>query len=95
MRADQFHTRHRAARNPNSRLTRLRRRLADILEPLPANGEGWCIDCTLNGGRTLVISADGYRRHVAGHVTEHGPGEQVRIRAAWPDDAPERAEDAP
>jgi hypothetical protein len=92
VRADQFQTAHPATRNPNSRLTRFRRRLAQIIEPLPANGEGWCIDCTLNGGRTLVISPDGYRQHVSEHVARHGADDQVRIRAAWAPDEPEAAD---
>jgi hypothetical protein len=53
--------------DPNSRLTQLRAFLAAVLEPKPDPGEAWCMDCVLNGGRTMVLSADGTKAHAAEH----------------------------
>jgi hypothetical protein len=69
--------------DPNSRLTRLRRRAARIVEPRPDPGEAWCTDCTLNDGRTLVVSADGMREHAERHVREE-PAGMVSLQATWP-----------
>jgi hypothetical protein len=65
---------------PDSLLTRLRRQLARIIEPGPDPGEAWCLDCALNEGRTLIVSADGFRDHAG----QHASGERVRIQVAWP-----------
>lgn len=54
--------------NPNSMLTLIRRCIVKLVEVRPDAGEGWCVDCCLNGGRTLVISADGLREHVELHA---------------------------
>ena len=68
---------------PNSRLTRFRRHLAHVIEPGPAAGEAWCVDCAMNDGRTLIVSADGFRDHAGEH--RELPGELVRIQVAWPE----------
>ena len=77
--------------DPDSRLTGFRRWLAAVIEPRPDPGEAWCIGCALNGGRTLVVSADEFRDHAA---EPHG-GARVSIQATWPPGEPEVAEDAP
>lgn len=64
---------------PNSALTLIRRILVRIIEPGPDPGEAWCLDCSLNGGRTLVLPADGYKPHAISHADG-----QVQIRACWP-----------
>lgn len=69
--------------NPNSLLTRLRRYAVTRLQPAPDPGEAWCVGCTLNGGRTLIISADGFRDHSAEHTNSEGSG-YVEIIARWP-----------
>lgn len=66
---------------PDSPVTRLRRHLAALIEPSPDPGEAWCVYCTLNDGRTLIVSADGIREHVEQHVPGSG---SVNVRAAWP-----------
>jgi hypothetical protein len=69
--------------DPNSRSTRFRRRLARVITPGPAPGEAWCVDCALNEGRTLVVSADGTWDHIRRHTREL-PGRRVGIQSAWP-----------
>ena len=69
--------------DPDSPLTRLRRSLARAIEPGPDPGEAWCVGCALNGGRTLIVSADGFRDHAGEH--RELPGELVRIQVAWPE----------
>lgn len=72
--------------NPNSLITRLRIWLANHLDPMPDPGEGWCIRCSLNGGRTLLTSADGMRDHAEAHGSS---GCRYRITLVMPaeDDA--------
>jgi hypothetical protein len=53
--------------DPNSFIVRFRRWLARILNVRPDPGEGWCIGCALNGGRTKIISVEGLREHVELH----------------------------
>jgi hypothetical protein len=53
--------------SPYSLLTRLRVRLARRIEPYPDAGEAWCMDCALNGGRTLIVPSSGHREHVELH----------------------------
>jgi hypothetical protein len=65
--------------NPNSLWTRYRRILAALIEPHPDPGEGWCVDCSLNGGRTVVLPADGLEEH-----TELHGDERVMLSARWP-----------
>ena len=70
--------------NPDSELTRFRRRLARLIEPRPAPGEAWCVACALNDGRTLIISADGYQAHAEMHRENDLPGDHVSLQVAWP-----------
>jgi hypothetical protein len=71
--------------DPNSLLTRLRRRLARRLDVQPAPGESWCENCALNGGRTKVLSADGGEAHAREHIADGGPtSHHVTITSAWP-----------
>jgi hypothetical protein len=52
---------------PDSRFTRFRRRLAKRIEPLPPEGEAWCINCVLNDGKTLILPANSGIQHVDAH----------------------------
>ena len=72
--------------DPDSRLTGFRRWLAQRIEPLPDAGEAWCVDCTLNGGRTALLSATGYEDHASRHPSD----EEISIRAVFPDHKPEQ-----
>jgi hypothetical protein len=71
---------------PDSLMARARRHVARLLEPRPDPGEAWCIACRLNGGRTLVLSADGHSVHTEEH---HSSGENGRFQiiASWPGNA--------
>lgn len=75
---------------PDSWLTRLRRRAAAAIEPFPAPGEAWCIRCTMNAGRTLIVSADGTRDHVLRHRAED-PAGKILIKTTWPSRPPDEA----
>ncbi|HEY1700828.1 MAG TPA: hypothetical protein VGG75_14045 [Trebonia sp.] len=66
---------------PNSRLTRVRRRLVKLLDPWPPVHEAWCIGCAQNGGRTLVLGANAVYDHVALHTSCK---EVVRVRVQTP-----------
>jgi hypothetical protein len=61
--------------DPNSLIVRFRRWLARIIEVRPDPGEGWCLRCCLNDGRTKIISVDGIRDH----VESHAPGDYVYV----------------
>jgi hypothetical protein len=69
-------------RNPNSLLTRIRFRLAQWITPLPAAGEGWCIGCALNQGRTLVLSPDNVRAHAQKHEDTGGEARNMHVVTA-------------
>ncbi len=71
--------------DPNSSLTRFRRRLAACLDPGPDAGEAWCVNCTLNGGRSLVMPADSSVKHIEMHQREN-PKAHIAIKTAWPCD---------
>jgi hypothetical protein len=62
--------------NPNSPLTRLRFWLAQRIDPTPDKGEGWCVGCALNGGKTLVLNAAGHKEHAREHQE---PGHATNI----------------
>lgn len=69
--------------NPHSLLTLVRFRLVKWLDPYPDKGEAWCIDCELNGDRTLILPASGHHNHMEKHkehMTETGHS-FVAIRA--------------
>ena len=68
--------------NPNSLLTVVRYRLAQWLDPYPDRGEGWCINCSLNDGRTLIVPATGHARHVREHQ-EDPENTSVAMRVNW------------
>lgn len=69
--------------SPYSPLTRIRARLATWLEPYPDKGEAWCVNCTLNGGRTLIVPATGHAHHVMQHRGKQGMQGPVAIRVNW------------
>jgi hypothetical protein len=64
--------------DPNSLVVRFRRWLARAIEVRPDPGEGWCLGCCLNGGRTIIISAEALREH----VELHAPGDYVQIETS-------------
>jgi hypothetical protein len=69
--------------HPNSRWSRFRYLLAQWIEPTPDPGESWCVDCSLNSGRTLVLPADSIIQHARrNHIK--GEREHIIIKAAWP-----------
>lgn len=70
--------------NPRSVLTRVRLWLVRWLEPEPDPGEAWCVGCSLNGGATIVVPADGHRVHSQFHADEDGD-QVVTMRVTWPD----------
>lgn len=45
-----------------------------------------CLNCSVNHGRTLIISPDGIREHVQQHPSD----EHTTVQAAWPHRAGER-----
>jgi hypothetical protein len=61
--------------DPNSIVVRFRRWLANVIGVRPDPGEGWCLGCCLNDGRTKVIPGDGLREH----VDLHASGDYVHI----------------
>ncbi len=70
--------------NPYSRLTKIRFALSRRLDPYPDRGEAWCMDCTLNGGRTLILNAAAHHEHVDAHREasgESGVWDGIAIRA--------------
>lgn len=70
--------------SPTSWLTRVRMVLARWVEPKPDPGEAWCIGCSLNSGRTAVVSAAGHQEHAQVHAAGDGE-EMLRIWVTWPD----------
>jgi hypothetical protein len=46
--------------------------LVKKIDPWPDKGEGWCIGCSLSGGRTLVLSEGGARSHIEQHRNTEG-----------------------
>ena len=52
---------------PDSLTTRLRILIARRLEPMPDPGEAWCVGCSMNDGRTLVVSVNGIWDHAKKH----------------------------
>ena len=77
--------------DPNSPLARLRLRIAKKIKPSPDPGEGWCIGCDLNEGRTMVISATGTRDHAQLHKNQRGRDSYVCIEVTWPPVQPNRS----
>jgi hypothetical protein len=67
-------------RKPNSKTTRLREWIAYTIDPMPPMGEAWCMKCSINGGKTAVISAAGLTLHVKAHT----PGETIFIKRREP-----------
>jgi hypothetical protein len=53
--------------NPNSRTTRLRFWLSDILKVYPPPGEAWCVDCSMHDGKTMVVAVNGLNNHLRTH----------------------------
>jgi hypothetical protein len=72
---------------PDSIVTWWRRWAAKRLMPVPDAGEAWCIGCTLNGGRTVIVSAAGYQVHAEEHreLYEHGGSDHtIEMVVTWP-----------
>ena len=72
--------------NPNSLLVKVRFRLVRWLDPFPDQGEAWCINCVMNDGRTIILSASGHLHHVEQHrkITEDHPvADAIAIRVNW------------
>lgn len=70
--------------NPYSTWTRVRFIMARWLDPYPDKGKAWCLDCTLNGGRTLVLNAAGHAAHVLHHRGASGKTpDNIAIRANY------------
>jgi hypothetical protein len=67
---------------PNSVTTRIRQRIVKVVEPYPDPGEAWCIRCSLNERRTLIISVHGVPEHLLKHVDADDQG-IVKILKAW------------
>lgn len=65
---------------PNSRSSRVRKWISRKIDPVPDKGEAWCINCSLNDGRTLVIQTSQIEYHVSTHTGENA---YVRVEAAW------------
>lgn len=68
--------------NPNSIPTKVRIILARWLDPHPDSGEAWCMDCQLNGGRTIILNANGHREHVETHRTTE-PSTSIAMRVNY------------
>lgn len=71
-----------SALNPNAPMTRFRRWLAGKITVHPRPGRAWCLDCAMNGGRTLVIDADDAKDHAQAH--QDCGDTMVQIDAVWP-----------
>jgi hypothetical protein len=70
--------------SPYSRLTKIRFALSRRLDPYPDKGEAWCMDCTLNDGRTLILNASAHSDHVEAHREASGKAglwDGISIRA--------------
>jgi hypothetical protein len=78
---------------PYSLLTRFRQWLDVYIDPSPDPGEGWCINCGLNDGRTIVLSADGVNDHINVHK-EADAKHLVQIKLARPVPSTELASSA-
>jgi hypothetical protein len=81
--------------NPNSVLTRARFIIAQWLDPYPDRGEAWCMDCELNGGRTLILNAAGHVNHVEKHreTSVDGTASSIGMRVNWGNVTPTEDED--
>lgn len=77
--------------NPNSTWTRVRFLMAQWLDPYPDKGEAWCINCTLNGGRTLILNAAGHTDHVETHRDDSNgkTASSIAMRVNWGNVTPE------
>jgi len=46
---------------------------------MPPPGEAWCVKCSLNGGKTRIVSPGGLRHH----IDQHPPKDIIDLRASW------------
>jgi hypothetical protein len=69
-------------RRHRSFIIKARLALAKIIDPFPDIGEAWCVNCSLNNGKTLLMSSDSVIKHTDKHV-EVNPNEELRLR--WQD----------
>lgn len=58
----------------DSPVTRLRARLARLIEPRPSPGDAWCVDCSLHEGRTWAMPVRTAEFHVKTHQVREGHG---------------------
>lgn len=65
--------------DPNSLITRFRIIIADLINPYPDVGEAWCVGCSINEDRTIVLSVEGIQKHVEDHVSRGGSSRYVHI----------------
>ena len=63
----------------NSLLTKIRLALVKILDPYPDPGEAWCMNCSFNKNKTIVLTIDSYQNHLEIH-SKTNPKEIVSIR---------------
>jgi hypothetical protein len=63
-------------KNPNSIMVLFRIKLASIIDPMPAPGECWCVNCSVNDGRSLVLSEDGWQIH----LEKHSPDDHIVLK---------------
>jgi hypothetical protein len=68
---------------PNSLLTKVRTVLASKLDPWPDSNEGWCIDCSLNAGKTIIVPVSGVDHHTREH-READPAAYIKLRWSQP-----------
>lgn len=74
---------------PSGRVIRLRERLADFIEPRPAVGTAWCVDCWFNRGRTWEMPASVAQSHTEKHRDEDTAVKGMRIKISYgKDDLP-------
>jgi hypothetical protein len=67
---------------PNSLLTRFRFFIVRAIEPGPSIGEAWCVNCSLNGYKTVVVPETGVKVHTRTHI-ETGDDGMIRMMGYW------------
>lgn len=59
---------------PDGLFTLIREVLSEKIAPGPKQGEGWCVRCSHNEGRTLVMPADQTLQHAESHRNDNPMG---------------------
>jgi uncharacterized protein YciI len=52
---------------PDSATSRIRFKIAQVINPMPDAGEAWCLACCINNGSTVIVNADSLEEHLALH----------------------------